>query len=207
MAITVDTNFPSGNGLIERIEDGHIYLRPDLRDTEGPWFWWHIRVTGCADRVITVHLLEEHCLTARGACWSPNGLDDWQWVSDFDLDAQTVQVPATPYDVLHVALAMPYHQHHLQHWLQHHPNITVSELCRSAKQQQPVPLLETGPRDGSERYQVLDLSPSLLRIYRELGAEGFVEGLMKHPQVKVIAVPIVDVDGVEAGDQGKNRPP
>ena len=82
MAITVDTNFPSGNGLIERIEDGHIYLRPDLRDTEGPWFWWHIRVTGCADQPITVHPLEEHCLTARGACWSPNGLDDWQWVSD-----------------------------------------------------------------------------------------------------------------------------
>jgi len=48
-AIAIDANYPGGNIVVERIEGDTVYLRPDLRDTEGWWFYWSFRVSRVGD--------------------------------------------------------------------------------------------------------------------------------------------------------------
>ena len=39
--ICVDANFPGGNIVVDSIAGDLVTLRPDLRDTEGDWFYWY----------------------------------------------------------------------------------------------------------------------------------------------------------------------
>ena len=48
--LTVDSDFPGGNLLVEKIEGDTVLVRQDVRDTQGTWFWWHFRVRGAAGR-------------------------------------------------------------------------------------------------------------------------------------------------------------
>ena len=39
---------PAGNVVVEEIAGDTVRVRPDLRDTEGDWFYWAFRVAGAA---------------------------------------------------------------------------------------------------------------------------------------------------------------
>ena len=38
--LSIDSSFPGGNIVVDRIEGDQVYLQQDLRDTEGYWFYW-----------------------------------------------------------------------------------------------------------------------------------------------------------------------
>jgi len=44
----IDAGFPGGNIIVDGIEGDTVFLRPDLRDTQGDWFYWAFRVRGSA---------------------------------------------------------------------------------------------------------------------------------------------------------------
>ena len=72
--LNIDSNFPGGNIIVERIDGDHVWLRQDLRDTEGWWFYWLCRVAGAAGRSVTFHFTNGNVLTDRGAAISVDGL-------------------------------------------------------------------------------------------------------------------------------------
>ena len=41
--IAIDTKFAGGNVIVEQILGDTVYFKPDLRDTEGEWFYWYFR--------------------------------------------------------------------------------------------------------------------------------------------------------------------
>ena len=51
----LDCAYPGGNILVEKIEGDTAFLRQDVRDTEGDWFYWNFRVRGAAGRTIHFH--------------------------------------------------------------------------------------------------------------------------------------------------------
>ena len=52
-SFTIDTKYPGGNAIVESINGDTIHLRPDLRDTEGWWFYWNFKVSGVSGRTLT----------------------------------------------------------------------------------------------------------------------------------------------------------
>lgn len=66
----VDAAFPSGNVLVERIDAQSVHVRPDQRDTSTPWFYWHFRVRGAADRRLRFIFIDEDVIGTRGSCVS-----------------------------------------------------------------------------------------------------------------------------------------
>ena len=44
MSILVDAALPAGNILPQSVSGNTVFLRKDLRDTEGDWFYWKFRV-------------------------------------------------------------------------------------------------------------------------------------------------------------------
>ena len=48
--VFIDAEFPGGNIIVDRVEGDIVHVRPDLRDTEGWWFYWNFRVSGVAEK-------------------------------------------------------------------------------------------------------------------------------------------------------------
>jgi len=41
---TISSDFPGGNIRVVRMASDTIWLKPDLSETEGEWFYWYFRV-------------------------------------------------------------------------------------------------------------------------------------------------------------------
>jgi hypothetical protein len=214
----VDTNIPGGNGLTEVLDGDVIRVRPDLRTTVGPWFWWHIRVRDCAGRRLRLELPEPNTTTVRGAVISRDQGRTWAWIPDYDAATQAMTIAAGADDELRLALAIPYTRRDLDAWLAWHgghPDLTVGTLCQ-ARSGAAVPLLTIGRQDGAEvRQAFFACRNHACESLASFALEGLLDAVLADDDAgrrlrarwRILVVPMVDYDGVQAGDQGKNRHP
>jgi hypothetical protein len=216
--VTVDADFPGGNIIVDKIEGDKIFLRPDLRDTAGDWFYWHFRVGGGAGRTLTFQF-KSNVIGVRGPAVSSDGGRSWKW-----LGAQAVRGSsffyAFPVDAKEVrfCFAFPYVERNLSEFLKPHANnshLKVETLCKT-KKGRPVKLLLLGRQDGKEKHRVaLTCRHHSCETMASYVLEGIIEGVLAdsddgrwlRDNVAFFIVPQVDLDGVEDGDQGKNRKP
>ena len=78
--MTVDADYPGGNVVVERVEADTVYLRPDLRDTEGWWFYWNFRVRGAEGRTLRFQFSGNNPIGVRGPAVSLNRGRTWAWL-------------------------------------------------------------------------------------------------------------------------------
>jgi hypothetical protein len=213
-SVCIETNFPGGNILVDGIEGDTVHLRPDLRDTDGHWFYWNFRIRGAAGRRLRFQFDSQAGLAigARGPAVSHDDGRSWEW-----LGADHTGIPEDEFfnyefreseESVRFAFCIPYQ---LADWnrfatsLQNH--YTLTTLCRTRKGRE-VPVLEIG--DNAERPLVV---VTARHHCCESAASYVLEGLVSGWEAAVgeaarlWAIPFVDLDGVEAGDQGKNRRP
>ena len=71
--VKIDADFPGGNIIVEQIEGDTARVRPDLRDTNGIWFYWAFRVRGAQGRTIKFEFTDrpKPPLTVRGTVDTP----------------------------------------------------------------------------------------------------------------------------------------
>lgn len=214
----IDTAFDGGNVQVDRIDGDHVYFRPDPRDTEGYWFYWYFAVRNAGGRTLHFHPVLPNMLTRHAPACSIDQGQHWQW-----LDPQVVQADESftvtiPDDVedYSLSMGMPYVQSHLDAFVQRYgTKLQIRELCRSDKGRQ-VASLHCGPAVEQADYR---LFLTARHHCCEAMASYVLEGLLAaaladnvlgqwwQEHVHVTAIPFVDVDGVAAGDQGKNRRP
>jgi hypothetical protein len=162
-AIVIDAAFPGGNILVERVDGDTLYLKQDLRDTEGWWFHWAFRLRGAAGRTIKVQFEDGNPVGTRGP--SPH----------FVADTLTTSRTGRAVEMARVGRVASSPQHRVFVSARHH-------ACESMAS-----------------YVLEGLVEGVL-------AEGD-EGPWLRGHVAFLIVPFVDKDGVEDGDQGKNRRP
>ncbi len=216
---SIDTSFPGGNVIVDRIEGDTVHLRPDLRDTEGWWFYWNFRVSGAAGRRLTFDFGERSPIGVRGPAVSVDGGVSWSW-----LGAEAVRGAAFTYAFptdrgeAWFGFTVPYQQSDLERFLAAYEAcgaLAVERLCAS-KKGRGVDALRAGCLDGAPAYRVLLMA----RHHAcEAMASFVLEGVLAtvlaedadgdwfRQNVEVLAIPFMDKDGVEDGDQGKNRRP
>ena len=240
-AVQVDCAYPGGNILVDRVEGDDVYLRQDLRDTAGHWFYWNFRVRGAAGRTITFHFTSGDVLTRMGPCCSLDGGKTWRWLGPEAIkpaakpapapadaaDAKTPAKPAGPAfafafppDAADVRLAfsIPYQESNLKEFLARHQgraDLKADTLCRTPKGRS-AEVLYLGRMDANPDYR---LAFTCRHHACESTADYELEGLMEavladddlgrwyRGHTAILVVPFVDKDGVEDGDQGKNRKP
>ena len=212
--LSVDTGIPAGNGIITAIHGGRIHLRPDNRDSTQDWFYWHIRVRGCRGRRITLVFDRPCTMTVRGAAVSRDHGQSWAWVPEYTPYALELSYECGDADELRFCLAPPYTLANLEEWIARHidsPFLQRHELCHSG-QGRSVPWLALGCPGGQASSQVL---LSARHHACEMMANYVLEGVMSAcleeerslRDLRMLVVPLLDLDGVEAGDQGKARHP
>ncbi len=215
----IDADFPGGNVVVERIEGDQVYLHQDQRDTPGFWFYWSFRVQGAAGRTLTFHFTKGNVLGVRGPAVSTDGGKTWNW-----LGAESMQGASFAYsfpsdaDEVRFCLAIPYLEANLREFLarrKDNPHLIV-EYHSTTKKGRKTERLRLGKLDGEPQYRVLFTAR---HHCCEMMASRALEGLMDavladtpdgrwlREHVELAVIPFMDKDGVEDGDQGKNRKP
>lgn len=217
--ITVDANFPGGNAVVDSIADGVVRLRPDLRDTEGDWFYTAFRVRGAAGQTLTFEYDADNRLGPRGQAVSEDGGKTWSWTSDklttesrrfsytFGPDANDVLFATSPL----------YTRANWDAFVKKYagkPGFEPGVLCQ-ARDGSDARMLAIRPTSGAKFAVVLTARHHACEAVASYVLEGLIDaieaddanGEFLRANCEFFVVPMIDEPGVEAGDQGKNRRP
>ena len=215
----MDAEFPGGNIILEGIEGDVVKVRQDLRDTEGDWFYWQFRVRGAAGRTPTFQFAGSRVIGVRGPAVSTDQGNTWAWLGADAVrgNSFTYAFPKSAGEV-RFSMNIPYMETHLNQFLVRHrgdPRLKTGVLTRTGKGRE-VELLHVGRQGGGARYKVMltsrhhaceSLATYTLEGILETVLSDTKEGAWLRENAEFLAVPFVDKDGVEDGDQGKNRRP
>ncbi len=220
--IMIDCAFPAGNIILDRIEGDNVFIRHDLRDTSGAWFYWCFRIRGAAGRTIAFHF-PENLIGARGPAISRDSGRTWSWLGMDDVRVSEKDTSfkcrfASSENELFFSSGMPYTETNLREFLDEHnanPDIRRGVLCTSRKGRE-VELIAIGRREKEPRFRgLITCRHHCCEMMASYTLEGIISealsgsetGRWFHDNVECLIVPFVDKDGVEDGDQGKNRIP
>ena len=197
----IHKDFIGGNIKVERINNDTVYLKNELRDTEGDWFYWAFCVEGAASKTVTFKLEAN-----RLGYFSPalsNDLINWHWLGEADGDSFTYTF-AEKEDKVYFAHSMLYHPVRFVK-LAKNKGLNIQTLCKS-KLGRDVPYVTLG--EGSKTV-ILTARHHACESTGSYVLEGVLCELVDNPieKTKIICVPFVDYDGVLNGDQGKSRRP
>ena len=216
--IRIDSDFPGGNILVESITDDAVILHPDMRDTAGSWFYWAFRLRGAAGRTLDVRFSPHSPVGMKGPALSADGGVTWRWGSGlFTIDSFALTVPADADDLI-VAFAPLYTQRHWERFLAGRAPAggwQRNVLCRSRKGRDVEWLALGAPADTAAHRVVFTARHHCCEMIANFVMEGIIDGILGadeagawlRRQAAFCFIPFADKDGVEDGDQGKNRQP
>jgi len=216
--LRIDSEFPGGNIIVGAIKGNVVNLRTDLRDTKGSWFYYYFRVDGAQDRTLTFNFTEGTPIGVRGPAVSTDEGTTWRWLGEQkDTKSFTYAFPAASGPV-RFSFGIPYTQQHFDAFIQGiggNAALKKDVLCKSRKGRD-VERLHLGKLDGDPRFRVLVTSRAhACEMMMSYSVEGIIQSVLAddaqgkwfRDHVEMLVVPFVDKDGVEDGDQGKNRAP
>lgn len=223
MSLRIDAEFPGGNIIVERIDGATAYVRQDLRDTASDWFYWYFRAQGAAGQKLKIVFTGSPCIGVHGPAVSEDGGLNWRWLGEACVEGQsfTHQVPANCNEVRY-CVCVPYVQRDLDAWLAKHagnPALAPEVLCKTQKpkgQERWIEGLKCGRLDGKAAQRVLlTARHHACEATANFVLEGLFDAVLAEDElgkwlrghVEFWAIPFVDKDGVEQGDQGKYRKP
>jgi hypothetical protein len=216
--VRIDADFPGGNIILEKIEGDTVTVRTDLRDTEGWWFYWCFRVRGAAGKTLDFNFTHGEPIGVRGPGVSLDEGATWTWLGKTKDNKSFTYTFPPAVDSVRFSFGMPYTEAHLKTFLKrvgNHPALKQEVLCQSRKGRD-VERLRVGKITGEPKFRVLiTCRAHCCEMMTSYVAEGLIDaalgddtnGKWFRENVEVLVIPFVDKDGVEDGDQGKNRRP
>jgi hypothetical protein len=209
--LRIDAEFPGGNIVVDKIDGDTVSLHQDLRDTNGHWFYWQFRVRGAQGRTLRFQFTKGDVVSVLGPAVSLDAGETWAWPAKESSKPTFFQYafPADARDV-RFCLSIPYLEKDLRKFLDRHaddPNLKLETLCETKKGRK-VERLRVGRGDLrillTARHHACEMIASY--VLEGLLEEALVDPWFKE-KVEIAALPFMDKDGVEDGDQGKNRKP
>lgn len=223
--LTIRSDYPGGNVLVEGIEGLTARVAPDLRTTTMDWFYWDFTAEA-AEPGRARFVFTGPRIGTRGPAVSLDGGRTWKWLGTENVTySKGKENPEESFEFdfsqagqkVRFAVGFPYVQSHLEEFLKKNagnPNLTTGVLTKSGKDR-PVELLQIG-QPGPNLTAVLAVARShACEALASYVLEGFLDealsdspaGVEFRKKYVLYTVPFLDKDGVEEGDQGKNRAP
>ena len=223
-AVTVDDKLPAGNIIVEGVKEDVVHVRQDLRDTTGGWFYWAMRVKGAAGRTLRFQFTNKYAggpVGVRGPVVTTDHGKSYSYPLDgkANPDSFTYSFAADQDEVwfyeCHPYLRADWDAFVARHEPARGSRFVAETLCRSRKGAD-VPRARFGCIDREPRYRIFmcarhHCSESMASWVLEGVAEAFLAddalGNWLRENAEFMMAPMVDYDGVQAGDQGKSRAP
>lgn len=214
MHITCD--FEGGNIVVEEIRPGLVRLHQNLRDTDGPWFYWLFEARDAGGQTVRFEFTKSVAIGARGPAVSRDGGKTWKWLGIESADENSFTYTFGPGEnAVRFGVTIP---HTERDWKSFLTRCNWSEyfeeqvLCQSRKGR-PVPLLRS--KKAAQFTAFVSARHHCCETLGSYTLEGILEFVLGNTEdaawlrenVEFVFVPFVDPDGTEEGDQGKNRAP
>ena len=198
----IHQEFTGGNIEVEKIDGNHVYLKNQLRDTEGTWFYWAFCIEGAEGETLTFHF-EEHRLGYYGPAIS-HDLESFKWLNSLDDDNTFTYTFAENETKVYFAHDILYHPERFYEFC-NKKSIEVKEFCKSNKGNS-VPFITFG---NGKKTVLLTARHHACEATGNYVLEGVLENLLADipEDYNFICIPFADFDGVVNGDQGKQRIP
>ncbi|GAP73448.1 glycoside hydrolase family 5 [Candidatus Symbiothrix dinenymphae] len=216
--LQIDANFPGGNIKVLSIEGDTVRLKEDLRDTEGNWFNWSFRVKGAEGRTLNF-IFARGVIAARGPAVSTDGGETWRWLGELGFSDKNFQYQFGKKDKeVYFGVGMNYTEKNLTQFLKKYkknPYLKVETLCKTKKGRN-VELLRIYDSNKTPDFKIfLSSRHHCGEMMATYSLEGIIDAALSDTEdgrwlrerADFFIVPLVDKDGVEDGDQGKNRRP
>ena len=222
-AVSINTDFSGGNVKVIANDANVVEVAPDLRG-DSDWFYWYFQATAQRPgsvRFVFPKKVAGHVNGAIGKQGPAISTDDgktWRWMG-----TDTVEENAFTYtftqkgETVRLAVTIPYVQSNLDQFLKQNRNnkhLSQTVLTQS-KHHRDVELLTIGTPDENKSPMILTCRHHAVETMASFLLEGMIqqaiadtpEGQAFRDKYVLYVVPFVDKDGVEEGDQGKNRKP
>lgn len=219
-SLQVDSRFPGGNVQVEKIAGDTVYFSPDLSGTAGEWFYWNFRAVASTPQTWYFRATKPNLLTNRGAAYSKDGGATWQWLDTKDyLGDRLFSFTFERADqTVRFSMGMPYTQVHLERFLadfSESGHLRRDSLCISEGGRPVEKLVVGAARDKADYKLLVTARAHACEMMGNYVMEGMLSVLLsENPGMRALRdnvsfwfIPFLDKDGVEDGDQGKNRIP
>ena len=220
-SVAVRAGFAGGNVKVLKNAPGVVHVAPDLRGDRA-WFYWSFEAVADAPGrvrfVLPAKVAGHGGVGYQGPAISVDAGKTWRWMGAEDANANAFTVTfARPGQAVRLAVTIPYVPADLERFLKAHagsPHLTRTVLTRSRKGR-AVPLLRVGAPAGGRRALLVTCRHHACETMASFVLEGLLAAALADTpagrafrrQCVLYAVPFVDRDGVEDGDQGKFRRP
>lgn len=222
-AVTIDTAFPGGNARVTANAEDVVQLQPDLRGGR-PWFYWCFEATSTKPGRVTFVFPEKvagfknGAIGFQGPAISTDLGQTWKWMGRDHVDGDSFSYDFTEgHQRVRFAVTIPYVQQDLEKFLKKNasnPHLRRSVLTKSRNGRE-VELLQIGSPGREVKPVLVTGRHHAAETIASYVLEGFLQAAMSESEPAqefrrkyvLYAVPFVDKDGVEEGDQGKNRRP
>lgn len=228
--LIIDVDFPGGNIIVNdnknistlyyEIVGDTISVRPNLRDTEGNWFYWYFRVSGAASRTLHFHFPGMH-ISSFGPAFCNDGGKSWQWLYD-EVQNNHGSFSYTfgeNENEVFFSVGIPYLQSNFDEFISPYKNnnyVTLGSLTTSEKGRNIEKVTIRNPKQAPKHKILITARHHACEMMASYALEGIIASVLESDEetmkwfrenVEFFIVPFMDKDGVEDGDQGKNRIP
>lgn len=201
-------NVPSPNIRVIRQEENDVWLEPEQRDIIPGihWFYWHFAVEGAQRRTVRFHMGPWPVVGYWGAAVRQAD-GEWRWAGSPIEDYTGFEYTFGPEET-RVEFCHDFH-YSFDRWERLVGQLQLRDACTTltvSEKGREVPLLRVGegPRCAlvACRHHACESTGSYV-------TEGLLREYLRRPlpQLRLLIVPFVDLDGALDGDQGKNRHP
>ncbi len=223
VAAVIRSDFPGGNISVTKNSGATVEMAPDLRG-DRPWFYWYFEAEAVRAGAVRFVFPEKvigfknGAIGFQGPAFSADGGVTWNWMGTQNVDGSEFSYDFSKAgERVQLAVTIPYVGRDLNRFLL--KNVSNAHLKKivltKSRKGREVTLLQIG-EPGAGREPVLvtgrhhaaeTIASFLLEGFLQAAMSDSPAGKMFRKKHVLFAVPFVDRDGVEEGDQGKNRKP
>ncbi len=217
--VMISDDLPGGNIRVLKTEGSGALLGVDLRDTSTDWFYWCFKAVFPHPGRYRFSFDSPDKIGTRGPAVSTNSGREWKWLgagssdgTGFNYDAAEGSREAW------FCMGLQYLQSDFDRFAGEfagNPAFSRRRLCVSSAKGRPVEYVVAGNPSAAAHKIFLTARHHAGEMMANHAMEGFLRAVLSddafgagfRQETAVYAVPFVDKDGVEDGDQGKNRRP
>lgn len=216
--IRISSDFPGGNIVVNKISKDTVWLAPDLSFTEGNWFYWYFKVSNISGKRVTFKFNQNNLIAKFGPTYSINNDQTWKWLNEYQVEDSSFSFSFSKQDTIaFFSIAFPYTEKNLYTFLSNLNNkklLKVDTLCLSPENRIIEKITITPTINKSTSKVIITARHHACEMMANYVVEGIIESLLNdknleylREHVEFLFIPFMDKDGVENGEQGKNRIP
>ena len=220
--LTINTDYKGANFKFVSIEGDTVTFEPDLRGGKN-WFYWSFEISSDKERDLKFVILTKAkymgMIAPQGAAISKDQGITWKWLGEESTGKpwRGFKLSLEKDKKVRLSSTIPYMERELHAFfkLQKDNKHFKVETLATTNKGRKVELVTIGQPGEDKKAVLMTCRHHACETMASFVLEGFMSeaasesdlGKKFRGKYVLYAVPMVDKDGVEEGDQGKNRPP